>query len=118
MTAAGQLALASEFRFVYWDTPAEYKSYTVRRGQGSLDKGWAVWDGSAYTWDGMQWCTSLYGEDAYRWELEEALRIARKLQLEMNAVLIHQMEKRFPGEFKGGPYDMAAQEGGMYDESE
>ena len=109
MDSARMLAYVSEFRFVYWDTPAEYKCYTARRGHGSLRERWAVWDGGAYTWDGTQWVTNLYGEEAYRWEQQEALRIGELLADEMNIVVIHQMEKRFPGKFKGGPYDMAAQ---------
>lgn len=110
MNTALALAHASEFRFVYWDTPSEYRFYTVRRGHGSLRQRWAVWDGGAYTWNGTRWCTDLYGEDAYRWDLDAALGIADLLAREMNLVIVHQMEKKFPGRFKGGAYDMAAQE--------
>jgi hypothetical protein len=105
---AQKRAYASEFRFVYWSTDRDYRCYTVRRGHGRLDGRWAIWDGGAYTWDGTQWTTGLYGENAYRWDLDEALRLGDLLAREMNAVVIHRQEKRFPGQFKGGPYDMAA----------
>lgn len=101
---------ASEYRFVYWDTESEYRYYIVKRGHSPFRDMWAVQDGGFVSWDGTQWDENLRGGDAFRWELGEALRLAEALAREMNMVLIHQMEKRFPGEFKGSRFDLSAQE--------
>ena len=95
----------SEFRFVYWDADA-YLYYVVKRGHNSYRHKWAVQDGGFISWDGSRWDENLRGTDAYRWDLHEALNVAEKLAREMNMVLIHQLEKRFPGEFKGSRHDM------------
>lgn len=112
LTGRGQLALASEFRFDYWHTDAEHRYYTVKRGRGRLDGKWCILDGVeldmciwAY-WDGTCWNPEIRGEDAYRYELEEALVITKKLAFEENQRVIDVMERRF-GEFRGGRYDMA-----------
>jgi hypothetical protein len=109
LTAQGQLALASEFRLDYWHTHAEHRYYAVRRGRGRNDGRWAVCDGGEFGayWDGTDWNAGLRGPDAYRFELEEALVIAKRLAFEENQHVIAIMEARFGG-FAGGPYDMAA----------
>ena len=96
----------SEFRFVYWDADA-YLYYVVKRGHNSYRHKWAVQDGGFISWDGTRWDENLRGTDAYRWDLHEALNVAEKLAREMNMVLVHRLEKRSPGEFKGSRHDMA-----------
>ncbi len=121
LTAQGQLALASEFRFDYWHTKAEHDFYTVKRGRKGLDGRWCVLSGVELSgciwwyWDGEKWNAEVRGKDAYRFDLEEALLIARRLAFEENQRIVETMERRFPGEFRGGPVDMA-NEGGMYDD--
>lgn len=105
-----ELGHVSEFRFVYWDTGLEYEYYTVKRGHGRCRGGWAVQNGGFTSWDGVRWDENLRGLDAFRYGLSEALAVADQLAREMNLVMIHQMEKKFPGQFRGGPFDMAAQE--------
>jgi hypothetical protein len=109
LTAQGQLALASEFRFDYWHTDMEHRYYTVRRGMKRNDCRWAVCDGGEMGsyWDGQDWNENLRGPDAYRYELEEALLVARRLAFEENQRVVAIMEARIGG-VVGGPYDMAA----------
>lgn len=102
------LAQVSEFRFVYWDAEVEYRYYLVKRGHSPYRNKWAVQDGGFTSWDGIRWDPNLRGADAFRWELHEALALADKLAREMNMVIVHRMEKQFPGEFKGSRLDMAA----------
>lgn len=107
MTAAGQLAVASEFRFDYWHTQSEHKFYTVRRGVKGYEAGWAISDGGASGpfWDGAGWNDDIRGEDAYRYELEDALLIARRLAFAENQHIIGIMENQFPGQFRGTRID-------------
>jgi hypothetical protein len=109
LTAAGQLAHVSEFRFDYWHTDVEHRYYTVRRGVNRYDGRWGVNEGGVMGvyWDGEGWA-HVRGSGAYRYELEEALPIAQRLAFEENQHVIMVMENRFPGEFRGGPYDMSA----------
>jgi hypothetical protein len=116
MTATGQLAIASEFRFDVFHTPEEHQYITVKRGRGEREDKWAIaasesenrrfFDPDSYAW---KWLTD---SDAYVWDLEPALTLARDLAFEMNQVKIGIMERRFPGQFRGGPYDMKEGEGG------
>jgi hypothetical protein len=112
LTAEGQLALASEFRFDYWHTDRKHYSYTVRRGRGANDSRWAICDGGEFGvyWNGSDWCDPPLGPDAYRYELEEALVIAQRLAFEENQRWIALFEERVGGT-RGGPYDMAAGKG-------
>jgi hypothetical protein len=107
LTATGQLAYASEFRFDYWRTEAEHRYFTVRKGRRSNDGRWAICDGGEFGayWDGKDWNTELRGPDAYRYDLEEALPVAKRLAFEENQRWVAIMEARFGG-FRGGPYDM------------
>lgn len=112
LTAQGQLALASEFRFDYWHTDAEHRFYVVKRGRKHLDGMWCILDGvelagSWAYWDGVCWNAEVRGKDAYRFGLEEALVTAKRLAFEENQDVIGIMEKRFGG-FRGGSYDLAA----------
>lgn len=113
-TASGphSLAVPSEYRFVYWDTEGDYRYYIVKRGHSPCREKWAVQDGGFTSWDGNWWDENLRGADAFRWELGEALDLADTLAREMNAAIVHQMEKRFPGQFKGSRHDLSAQENG------
>lgn len=110
LTAAGQLELASEFRFDFWHTEYEHRFFAVRKGWGHAGNGWAITKGSVSGpfWDGDGWNDTVRGRDAYRYELEEALMIARHLAFEENQRMIAVMERLLPGEFKGGPCDQAA----------
>lgn len=112
MTAAGQLAVASEFRFDYWHTEIEHHFYTVRRGMKRYDGRWGINEGGSMGvyWDGEKW-GPVRGPDAYRYELEEALPIARELAFEENQRVIGIMEGRFPGEFRGTRFDLARRKG-------
>lgn len=113
LTAAGQLHYASEFRFDFWRTEAEHRYYSVRRGRKHNDGMWAVCDGGeagAY-WDGKEWNGSLRGPDAYRYELEDALKIAKRLAYEENQRWVGIMEARLPGEIRGSSIDMATKGG-------
>lgn len=110
LTAAGQLAVASEFRLVYWHTKSEYLYLTVRRGRRAYEKLWAVCDTDehGHCWTGEDWSFHCRGADAFKFELEEALRIAKELALAKNQYTIDIMESRFPGDYRGGPFDLAA----------
>lgn len=110
LTAAGQLALVSEFRLDYWRTKNDHRFFTVQRGRKLCDGMWAICDGGEFgaCWNGETWSHECRGLDAYRYELEEALRIAKELALAENQHIIEVMEKRFPGDFRGGPFDLAA----------
>ncbi len=102
------IGVVSEHRFVYWDNRGEYRYYIAKRGHSPHRDKWAVQDGGFTSWDGVRWDENLRGADAFRYDEDEALRIAERLALEMNQVLVHIMEKRFPGEFRGGPADLGA----------
>lgn len=109
LTAHGQLALASEFRFDYWHTEAEHRYFTVRRGRNRNDGKWAICDGgesSAY-WNGTEFSFELRGPEAYRYALEVALVIAKRLAFEENQRTVEILENAVGG-IRGGPYDMAA----------
>lgn len=110
LTAQGQLALASEFRFDVWSSEFEHEYITVKLGRMKVRGKWAIAAGEEQFgrfWDGECWDLNLRGEGAYRWDLEEALVLARDLAYVANQEKVDMMERRFPGEFRGGPYDMA-----------
>lgn len=110
MTAHGQLAVASEFRFDYWHTrEGEHRYYTVSRGVGKLEHRWAICNGGPLgeKWDGESWQQSIYKADAYRYELEEALVTARQLAFYENQRLVSITESRMPGQIKGSYLDQA-----------
>lgn len=111
LTAAGQLVYASEFRFDYWRLDSGgHRFYSVRKGRGHNDGRWAICDGgeSGAYWDGTEWNASLRGPSAYRYELEDALKIAKRLAFEENQRWVGIMEAKFPGTIRGGSVDMAA----------
>lgn len=111
LTAQGQLSLASEFRFDVWHTEHEHEYITVKKGRRKLEEKWAISAGESehgHFWDGDHWNFEIRGADAYVWELEPALVLARKLAFDMNQGVVDRQERRFPGEFRGGPYDQAA----------
>jgi hypothetical protein len=114
LTAAGQLAHASEFRFDYWHTKAEHSFYTVRRGTHDYVDRWAICIGNGFAghWDGTEWSDALRGPDAYKYELDEALVIAKRLAYEENQRWVAIFEAQRPGTIRGGPYDMATQKDG------
>lgn len=112
LTAAGQLALATEFRFDVWCAEHEHRYITVKRGHGKIPDKWAIADGeSAFGrfWDGELWNFGCMGADAYQWDLEEALVIAKDLAISGNREMVEMMERRFPGQYRGGPLDFAAE---------
>jgi hypothetical protein len=112
LTAAGQLAHASEFRFDYWRLESgEHRFFTVRKGFGHNDGRWAICNsvgGIAY-WDGQEWDNCLRGPSAYRYDLDDALLVARDLAFEENQRWVAIFEAKRPGEFRGSSLDMAAQ---------
>lgn len=86
LTAQGQLALASEFRFdIRRDDGMRFHEYiTVKRGRGSLSEKWAIAASEAeygrfFNPESDCWDFSLRGADAYCWDLESALVKAREL---------------------------------------
>lgn len=108
MTAHGQLAIASEFRFDYWKTEDEHRYYVVKRGKRDFSDRWGILDNHEFgvAWNDKEW-GPWRGADMYRYEdLEEALARARALTLEANQVIIEIMEGSFPGQFRGGPHDL------------
>jgi len=111
LTSAGQLGLASEFRFDYWRTDIEHRYFLVKRGRRAFDQNWVIIDGEVSGmpsfWDGADWRTDLLGPDAYRWELEPALVVTKELAFEENQRMIAVMESRFGG-YRGGKHDLAA----------
>jgi len=120
LTCAGQLELASEFRFDYWHTDNEHRFYTVSRGVRKYSTLWGVCEGGS---TGAFWVPEegwgyARGYDAYRFELEDALKIAKRLAFEENQKIIGVMEGKFPGEFRGGPYDQAATTAEWTDDSD
>jgi hypothetical protein len=112
LTAAGQLARMSEFRFDVWHSEDEHQYITVKRGRGRIPSGkWAIAAGESASgrfWNGEVWSFEIRGLDAYIWDLEEALVTAQRLAFKANQLKVDIMERRFPGEFRGGPYDHAA----------
>jgi hypothetical protein len=109
LTAAGQLAHASEFRFDYWHTEAEHRFFLVKKGWKRYDGRWCITDGNGMSdyWDGEDWSSGLRGPDAYRYSLEEALVIAKRLAFEENQRIVAIMENSVGG-IRGGSYDHAA----------
>lgn len=110
MTAHGQLAVASEFRFDYWKTDVDHHYYVVKRGKRFLSDRWAILNNNEFgvAWDGVEW-GAWRGVEMYRYEdLEEALARAKALALEENQRIIEMMERQFPGDFRGGKYDLMA----------
>lgn len=111
LTAAGQLALASEFRFDYWNTQSEHLFFLVKKGRKRHDGKWCIThgDGMSAYWDGTGWNDAIRGEDAYRYELEDALVIAKRLAFEENQRIVDIMEGKVGG-IRNGPYDLAGKE--------
>lgn len=110
MTAHGQLAIASEFRFDYWKKNGDHLYYVVKRGKRDLSDRWGILDDHefGFAWNGKEW-GYWRSDDMYRYtDLEEALTMARRLAIEANQEIIEAMEAKFPGEFRGGPYDLTA----------
>lgn len=110
MTAAGQLARSSEFRFDILHTEYQHDYITVKRGHGRYSDQWAIAAGeSEYGrfWTGSSWSFNVRGADAYFWDLETALTTAKDLALVANREIIGILERKFPGEFRGGPHDMS-----------
>lgn len=107
-TGHGQLWVPSEYRFVYW--PPETRYYTAVLGKGHADGLWAVCDTDRFgaCWTGEKWSFDCRGLDAFRYDLEGALDVAKQLAIEKNQHIIEIMEKKFPGEFRGGKHDLAA----------
>lgn len=111
-TAQGQLAIASEFRFVYWTGSSDYAYYVVKRGRRYLENRWGVLDSSEYgvAWNGTEW-GAWRGADMFCYvDLEEALVTARTLAFEENQRIIDDVEREFPGQFRGGQHDLAGKE--------
>lgn len=112
LTAAGQLAHASEFRFDYWHTrEGEHRFFTVRKGQGLNDGRWGICNGHAF-WDGGEWDDNLRGPSAYRYDLDDALLVAKRLAYEENQRCVALLEARYPGQIRGSYLDMASREKG------
>ncbi|MFH9606895.1 hypothetical protein [Streptomyces sp. NPDC017448] len=102
-------AQVSEYRCVYWHTDVEKpSSYKVRRDWENRSDRWGIFDGDVLVWTGDGWEPMSGVPAAFMWELPEALAEAKRLAMEENAFRIETMEKRFPGQFKGGPWDMAS----------
>lgn len=114
MTGEEKAAMAvlehvSEYRFVYWHTDTDRPSYyTVRRDWENRSDRWGIFEGDVLVWTGKDWEEMSPVPAAFMWELPEALEIAQKLAREENALLINVMDKRYPGQFKGGPWDMSS----------
>lgn len=108
--AVAALDLVSEFRFVYWHTDVEKpSSYKVRRDWENRSDRWGIFEGDVLVWTGESWEPLGAVPDAFRWELPEALKVAQELAREENAYRIAIMEQKFPGQFKGGPWDMSSE---------
>lgn len=112
LTAAGQLAHASEFRFDVWRVKTgEHRFYTVRRGKSHNSDRWAICDGDFSFWDGKEFDDELRGPSAYRYDLDDALLIAKRLAFEENQRLVELLEARNPGEIRGSYLDMSTRGG-------
>lgn len=111
-TAHGQLAIASEYRFVYWGASYSYAFYTVARGRRHLEGRWGILDGGEFgtAWNGSEWVSGSSQEKFPYTDLEEALVTARRLAVEENQRIVEAMERRFPGQFRGSEFDLAAKE--------
>lgn len=108
LTAAGQLAHASEFRFDYWRTrEGEHRYFTVRKGTGRNDGKWGVSNGHAF-WDGNEWDDSLRGPSAYRYDLDDALLVAKQIAFEENQRIVDLLEAQYPGKIRGSYLDMTS----------
>lgn len=82
LTAHGQLAICSEFRFDIRREDRWHEYITVKRGRGPLSDRWAIAGNEAEYgrfFDGDYWSFELRGADAYFWELEPALVKAKEL---------------------------------------
>lgn len=98
---------ASEFRFVYWTGDGKSMRYTVERDWDHRSGRWGIFDGEVASWTGEAWECISRRPDAFRWPLYEALQAAAKLAYEMNQHFIERMERRYPGQFRGGEHDLA-----------
>jgi hypothetical protein len=115
LTAAGQLAHASEFRFDFWRTrEGEHRYFVVRRGSGHNDGRWAICNGNAGAayWDGSEWDDNLRGPSAYRYDLDDALLMTKQLAFEENQRYVALLEAKYPGQIRGSYLDMASRGGG------
>lgn len=104
--ALGALDELSEFRIVYWtDRKARY--YTVRRDLDQRSDLWGIFDGDE-AWTGESWDGIRDLPSSFRWDLADALKIARKLAYEENQRIVALMEREYPGQYKGSGHDFAA----------
>lgn len=113
MTEEELKLLVSEYRFTYWRGDHGARFFRVCRGLDALADRWGVFDGMPHTgaaWSGTHWSYETRGADAFCWDEEEACTIAALLARQENARIVEVMERRFPGEFKGGQHAMAAKE--------
>lgn len=111
MTDEEKLKHISEYRFEYWREYPEDHPQAIYVRRSSVDKGrWAVYDGESWCWSGQGFSLGLRGSDAYRWSEDEALDLAQELALKKNDHIIGILERKFPGEFRGGPRDMSTKE--------
>lgn len=99
LTAGGQLALASEFRFDVLHTEHEHNYVTVKRGRGRLSDKWAIAAseseyGRFFNPVTGCWSFDIRGADAYVWELEPALLKARELAAAAHQEITGIMERR------------------------
>jgi hypothetical protein len=105
-----KLAKVSEHRLVYWQTDVEKSRFLrVSRDRDDRSDRWAVFDGE-HAWNGEVFAYTWVRPESYQWGEAEALEIAEGLARAMNAEIIAVMERRFPGQFLGGPFDLAAKE--------
>lgn len=105
--AIEHLDRASEFRFVYWSGDRKALSYKVRRDADHRSDKWGIFEGDWDVWDGGGWTDLGPKPEAFLWELGEALKIAERLAYSENQRIVGEMERRFPGDFKGGEFDFA-----------
>lgn len=97
----------SEFRFVYWMGDGRALSYVVRRDREHRTRKWSIFEGDWLAWADGKWQEMGPRPEAFVYELKDALRTAERLAYEENQRIIGVMEGRFPGQFKGGPFDLA-----------
>lgn len=111
LTAGGQLERCSEYRFDVFCTDYEHLYVTVKQGRRQYVGRWAIAAGESSDsrfFDKVEevWSFEIRGADAYCWDLEPALLKAQELAFTANQEYIDILEDKFPGEFRGGPYDM------------
>lgn len=104
LTAEGQLAIASEFRFDIRHDGVWREYITVKRGRGPLQDKWAIAaNESEYGrfFDSATgcWTFAMRGGDPYVWDLEPALVKAQELAAVAQKEITEIMERR---ETRGG----------------